>query len=289
MHRRPEKMNTHDKERSDKERSDKERSDQEKILSVALTGTPGTGKTTVGRLLEKRGFNVLFLTEFIKENNISSERDEERDCLVVDMDALEDAVSDHIRSLEKSILTRNGNAGKAGQEKKVSEKDSVLIIESHMAHYLCDHAIVFRTHPSVLEKRLAERGYSSEKVRENAMAEALDIILCEAYDWCGSVLEVDNTERDPEDSADAVEEILGALLRLREKGLLPEISPADGADGCDNAGRDGGNVVSVPDGGAEIYTDDNDSCASGHETVLEKDETLRKYLPGSIDWSSLAD
>ncbi|MBQ3620934.1 MAG: adenylate kinase family protein [Methanosarcinaceae archaeon] len=282
-------MDASDKERSGQERCDKERSGQEKILSVALTGTPGTGKTTVSRLLEKRGHHVLFLTEFIKENNISSERDEERDCLVVDMDALEDAVSDHIISLEKSIPAGNGNEGKACQEQTVSEKDSVLIIESHMAHYLCDYAIVFRTHPSVLEKRLSERGYSPEKVRENAMAEALDIILCEAYDWCGSVLEVDNTERDPEDSADAVEEILSALLRLREKGLLPETSPADGADDCESAGRDGGNVVSVPDEGAEIYTDDNDACASGHETILEKDETLRKYLPGSIDWSSLAD
>ena len=226
------------------------------ILTVALTGTPGTGKTTVSRILERRGFHVLFLTEFVRENNIPSDRDEERDCLVVDMDALEKAVAAHI---SKMPVPTDG-------------KSSVLVIESHMAHYLSGTAIVFRTHPDILKSRLEVRGYSDEKIHENVMSEALDVILCESYDWCGTVLEIDNSNKDPEDSADAVEEIIGALLRIGECG---------GSDIIDD------DTDEPDDGGVEIFMGDDD--LSGAETVLEKDDVLRKYVPGSIDWSHLAD
>lgn len=231
------------------------------ILTVALTGTPGTGKTTVSRILEKRGYPVLFLTEFVRENNIPSDRDEERDCLVVDMDALEKAVADHISKMPVPT----------------DDRSSVLVIESHMAHYLTGTAIVFRTHPDILKTRLGPRGYSDEKIHENVMSEALDVILCESYDWCGTVLEIDNSNKDPEASADAVEEIIGALLRIRENG---------GAESVDSESVDA-DIGEVDDCGVEIFTGDDE--VSGDETFLEKDAILRKYVPGSIDWSHLAD
>ena len=44
-----------------------------------------------------------------------------------------------------------------------------------------------------LEMRLKSRGYSEEKIKENIEAEALDVILVEAFEWCKKVFEVNTT------------------------------------------------------------------------------------------------
>jgi len=54
-------------------------------LRIAITGTPGVGKTTVGKLLAKEVNLPLFnLTELIKEEGLYSEYDEKRDAFVVE-------------------------------------------------------------------------------------------------------------------------------------------------------------------------------------------------------------
>ena len=37
------------------------------VMFVALTGTPGVGKTTVGGILEEWGFKVIYLRDFEKK------------------------------------------------------------------------------------------------------------------------------------------------------------------------------------------------------------------------------
>lgn len=114
---------------------------------------------------------------------MTSGTDEERESLIVDLDAVADRLAD---------------------------RDDVLV-ESHLAHHLdADRVIVLRCRPDVLESRLLERGESTEKAAENAEAEALDVILSEAVDRHGvdSVYEVDTTDRTPESVAAAIESIL---------------------------------------------------------------------------------
>ena len=66
-----------------------------------VTGTPGTGKTTVSTILsEKLGARNIELSKFAIENGYVIEDDVERDTKVVDMEALESAVQDII---EKSV------------------------------------------------------------------------------------------------------------------------------------------------------------------------------------------
>jgi len=49
-------------------------------MLIGLTGTPGTGKTSVSKLLEtRRGWKVIYLNDLIKEEHLYSEVDEERD------------------------------------------------------------------------------------------------------------------------------------------------------------------------------------------------------------------
>jgi len=73
------------------------------FLTIALTGTPGTGKTELSKKLEEDGYHVLHITEFIKKYNLPSERDDERDCEVVDMDALEEAVFEYQQQARKDF------------------------------------------------------------------------------------------------------------------------------------------------------------------------------------------
>jgi len=55
---------------------------------VAVTGTPGTGKTTATTLLDD---SVIHLNELIREAGLWTERDTDRDSLVADLDAVREA------------------------------------------------------------------------------------------------------------------------------------------------------------------------------------------------------
>jgi adenylate kinase len=151
---------------------------------TALSGTPGTGKTTVGRILSEQGHHVLELSDFIKEHRLEGRRDRKRRTREVDVDVLDKALASQIR-------------------------DEEVILVGHLAHLLsADLVIVLRCRPSLLRERLLARGYSDEKARENMEAEGCDVILVEAVETGLTVLEVDTTSSTPEQVAEALNEIL---------------------------------------------------------------------------------
>lgn len=145
---------------------------------VAVTGTPGTGKSTATALLADE-YDVIHLNDRIKgDENLWTERDVDRDTLVADLDA----VSDHLG-------------------------DWSGVLDSHLAHrFDVDRVIVLRCHPETIETRLRERGESDATAAENAESEALDVILSEAVAEHGveNVYEIDTTDRDPAAVADAI-------------------------------------------------------------------------------------
>ncbi|GAD52451.1 AMP/CMP kinase AK6 [Halarchaeum acidiphilum MH1-52-1] len=145
-------------------------------MRVVVTGTPGTGKTTATERLDT-DLDVVHLNDVIREEGLYTERDEERDSLVADIDALVETYAD---------------------------ADDVLV-ESHLAHHLddADRVVVLRCAPETLAERLRERDESEAKARENAESEALDVILGEAVGKHGRerVYEVDTTDRTPDEVA----------------------------------------------------------------------------------------
>ncbi|MFC4541976.1 adenylate kinase family protein [Halosolutus amylolyticus] len=154
-------------------------------MRVAVTGTPGTGKTTATDLLASRlddddalpDLEVIHLNEVLDREGLYTEIDADRDSKVADLDALADWLD--------------------------GRDDAV--IDSHLAHHFAaDRVVVLRCRPDVLEERLRDRGESGAKARENAESEALDVILAEAVEEHGleSVYEIDTTDRDPETVAD---------------------------------------------------------------------------------------
>jgi adenylate kinase len=151
-------------------------------MRVAVTGTPGTGKTTATELVET-DLDVIDLNDLVRSEELTTGTDEERDSLVADIDAIADRLAD-----------RDG-----------------ILVESHLAHHLeADRVVVLRCRPEELERRLLDRGESERKAEENAEAEALDVILSEAVDRHGldAVYEIDTTDRAPEAVAEAIEAVI---------------------------------------------------------------------------------
>uniref|UniRef100_A0A7J2TIT8 Putative adenylate kinase n=1 Tax=Archaeoglobus fulgidus TaxID=2234 RepID=A0A7J2TIT8_ARCFL len=142
---------------------------------IALTGTPGTGKTSVAEELKKRGYKVISVREFAEIHRCAKKAGNE---IIIDIERL-------------------------------SKHRFDGIIEGHLSHLLKpEMAIVLRCNPLVLKKRLLERGWDYEKVMENVEAELIDLILVEAIENCEKVFEIDTTKMTISEVADAVEKIL---------------------------------------------------------------------------------
>ncbi len=151
-------------------------------MRVAVTGTPGTGKTTATDLLSS-DLDVVHLNKVIREEGFDEGVDEERGSVVADLDAVADWL--------------------AGRDD--------VCFESHLAHnFDADRVVVLRAHPDTIVERLRERGDSDAKAYENAESEAVDVVLSEAVDRHGldSVYEIDTTDRSPADVAAAVDDVV---------------------------------------------------------------------------------
>jgi len=153
-------------------------------MIIALTGTPGTGKTTISKSLSRKlDFHCSHLADFVT-SDICDDYDDARGCGEVNLDKLREAV-------------------------KYRLKDNT-IIEGHLSHRLgvSDIVIVLRTRPSILRHRLKKRMYGEDKVRENIEAEALDICLVESVDEGAEVYEVDTSVKSPQEVGEDIVRIL---------------------------------------------------------------------------------
>lgn len=165
-------------------------------MLVAITGTPGTGKTKVCRLLEKKGYSVLFLNELVgSRNEFFSGYDRRRKCKTVDLKKL------------NSWIMKNGSRFE--------------IVEGHLSHLLSvEAAIVLRCSPKILRKRLEKRGYDKVKIEENIEAEAIDVILIESLQRHKKVYEIDTTGMVPQQVAEAVVELLHGKVKQYKPGSI---------------------------------------------------------------------
>lgn len=163
-------------------------------MRIALTGTPGTGKTTISAALRERyGLKTIDINEIVRAHEYVDTYDSRRDCLVVNLPALRAH-----RFQQNSIL------------------------EGHLSHHLdVDRVIVLRTDPRALEERLRRRGFSREKVQENVEAETLDVVLIEAVALHDDrVYELDSTGEPDETAQRAWEIILGHNLERFVPGRI---------------------------------------------------------------------
>ncbi|WP_297471283.1 adenylate kinase family protein [Thermococcus sp.] len=153
-------------------------------MIIAVTGTPGVGKTTVSKLLARKlGYEYVSLRDYAMERGIGEMKGDE---LEVEVDEL-------AYNFERDFAGKN------------------VVADGHLSHLLkADLVVVLRAHPKLVGERLKARGYSKEKIGENVEAELVDVILVEALEENENVIEVDTTGKTPEE---VVDEILGLIQR----------------------------------------------------------------------------
>ncbi|MCK5333826.1 MAG: adenylate kinase family protein [Candidatus Aenigmarchaeota archaeon] len=141
---------------------------RKKALRVAITGTPGTGKSTVSKIISKKmGCLLVDVNEFAEKQGLFVEKDVKRSSWIVDE-----------KKLKKETDAIKGN----------------VILDGHLSHFCrADIVIALRLNPAELKKRLSLRGWSADKIKENVEAEALDVCFLEARKKCKNVFEIDAT------------------------------------------------------------------------------------------------
>ncbi|MBC7108286.1 MAG: adenylate kinase family protein [Methanomassiliicoccales archaeon] len=156
-------------------------------MVIAITGTPGTGKSSAAAILQLKGFEIIEISDLAREEGLICGYDGKRDSYEVDLSKLD-------------VVLRG----------KIQKKD--VFVVGHLSHLIdpdiIDMIIVLRCSPSVLGMRLRNLGWKESKVRENMEAEACDVILIESLEQSNEVYEIDTTSRTPEEVAVCILEIL---------------------------------------------------------------------------------
>lgn len=154
-------------------------------MRLCITGTPGTGKTTIARLLAKRlGWKLIGLNNLAEEKKLYCGYDKKRKAKIVDIGRIKE---------------------EAG---KIKEKN--IVMESHYAHDMpCDLIIVLRASPKELRERSKKKGWSNEKIMENVEAEIMEVCMQEALDTGTKTMEIDTTGKTPEQTAGVIIKKLG--------------------------------------------------------------------------------
>ena len=166
-------------------------------MILLITGTPGTGKSTVAEILKtKIGASLVGVNELVEDKHIYTGIDEDRGYKIVDLDAM---------CLELNRVVENSKDGE------------ILIVEGHLSHYFegGDLVIVLRAKPSVLRERLKTKGWTNSKIQENIEAEAIDICTFESYEIHGDkVNEINTSDLKPEEVADLIIDVITGKKRF---------------------------------------------------------------------------
>eukprot|EP00794_Sanderia_malayensis_P009537 gene9537-10524_t len=130
--------------------------------NILITGTPGTGKTLLGKELASRtGLNYINVGDLAKQEELFEGYDEELECHVIDEDRVVDEIDNYI-------------------------SDGGYIVDYHGCDFFperwFDIVFVLRTDNTILFDRLAERGYTDSKLTANTECEIFQTILEEARD-----------------------------------------------------------------------------------------------------------
>ena len=164
-------------------------------MLVAITGTPGVGKSTVSSILRK-DHRVIDIHSYAEEHGLFEEFDDDAGSYDVDVERLNDSI------MSEDIT-------------------DTTFIDGHLSHFVdVDVIIVLRCDPKVIRDRLKIRGYDEKKILENVQTEVLDVILYESVESGIPTYEIDCTDMTPEDVASRITSILNGDIVGNEPGSV---------------------------------------------------------------------
>ncbi len=139
-------------------------------MRILITGTPGTGKSTIGKKLAKAlGLLYVDVHSHIIKHHLHSGYDRSRRCYIIDGKTLQKVAKDF---------------------------QNEVILDSLASHEIfpADICIVTICDLKTLSLRLKKRGYSAKKITENVEAEAFEICKLEAIEKGHKVFVIDTTK-----------------------------------------------------------------------------------------------
>jgi adenylate kinase len=159
---------------------------------IALSGTPGTGKSVVGQLLAVNlGIQCLELNQIIINHGLYLGEDADRETLIADIEKVRDY-----------FLTT------------LEEGKTRYVVVGHFADEvpqdLLEVLILLRCNPVILSQRLQKKGWSVEKIVENLQAELLGECTAQAiarHDL-SQIFEIDTSQKTPQETVEAINNIL---------------------------------------------------------------------------------
>ena len=157
-------------------------------MFVALSGTPGTGKTSVAKILQEKKYEVISVNDIAFQHDFLQGIDKKRNSKILDIERINEFIS------------------------KNYEKKNLVFVDGHAAHFLqtIERVIILRCHPTELKIRLEKRGWNKGKIRENVEAEILDVILCDTVENFKDnyIFEIDTTHKKIQDTVNSIIDII---------------------------------------------------------------------------------
>jgi len=173
--------------------------------ATLITGVPGTGKTTLAASLSKKsGAFLLEINELAELLGLYSHTDESDGAKVVRLPELARELCAAIKAEKKSVVAE----GHLGCEMKLP----------------IQKVLVLRCDPRELRQRLACRNYSSTKLGQNALSEALDYCTVQSEKNYGArkVWEIDTTGKSPSQVQKEAEAIISGKTKKHARVSFPD-------------------------------------------------------------------
>ncbi|KAL1432807.1 hypothetical protein MTO96_013009 [Rhipicephalus appendiculatus] len=170
------------------------------VPNILITGTPGTGKTTLAcELASRTGMDWLNVGQIARENELYDGFDDKYGCPVLDEDRVVDEMDD-----------------------KLSQQAGGNIVEYHGCDFFpkrwFDVVFVLRTDNTLLYDRLRARGYAGKKLEENLQCEIFQTILDEAREAYDNGIVFELPSNTPEDMEDNLDRICSWIEQWRNAG-----------------------------------------------------------------------
>ncbi|MCE4607066.1 MAG: AAA family ATPase [Desulfurococcales archaeon] len=161
-------------------------------MIIIITGTPGTGKTTVSRLISRElNCTHIDVSALVEEMKWGEPDPTGRETLV-------------LTNIEELIQYVG----------KINKNRECVIVDTHYPGIFDSLAkdimavFVLRTHPKIIARRLIERKWGAKKIAENAEAELLGVIENEALRRFKCVISIDTTNKNASEVSQSIKTLI---------------------------------------------------------------------------------